>query len=305
MKDPKKFLFILMLCISLTSCSIRSIAIKSVADGLSSGSNIFASDNDPELVRDAIPFGLKMYESLLEKTPRHKDLLLTTARGFTQYAYAFVQFEADLKEDSDLAMAIALRKRAQSLYLRARDYAARGLEVDHPAFMTALQVDVQSALKPMTRKDVPYLYWMGASWAAAIAVSGDNLDLLSEINIVEAIMNRAIELDEAFNYGALHEFFIAFDGGRSEAMGGNLKRARLHFDRVIELTEGKKVSPYVSLAQNVSVKQQDVEEFKKLLKLGLSVNLDDGPLFRLENIISQRKAKWLLSRIEDLFLDVR
>jgi predicted anti-sigma-YlaC factor YlaD len=294
---------IVLLCASLTACSIRQMAIKSIADSLSSGSNIFSTDDDPEFVRDAIPFGLKMYESLLEKQPEHKGLLLATARGFTQYTYAFVQFEADLVEDSDLIASRKLRKRAQLLYLRARDYAIRGLEVDHPDFMSTLRVDTPSALKSMTKKDVPLLYWAGVSWSAAIATSKDNLDLLSELNIVEKIMGHALRLDEAFNVGALHEFYIAFDGSRSAAMGGSIKRARQHFNRVIELTNGKKASPYVSLAENISVNEQNADEFRKLLKMALSINVNDEPAYRLENIISQRRAAWLLAHIEDLFLD--
>jgi hypothetical protein len=37
--------------------------------------------------------------------------------------------------------------------------------------------------------------------------------------------------------------------------------------------------------------------------MALSVNVNDEPAYRLENIISQRRAVWLLAHIEDLFLD--
>jgi tetratricopeptide (TPR) repeat protein len=85
-------------------------------------------------------------------------------------------------------------------------------------------------------------------------------------------------------------------------MGGSIERAREHFDRAIKLSEGKKASAYVSLAENVSVRQQNVKEFVKLLKMALAINVDARPEYRLENILLQRRASWLLSRIEDLFL---
>ncbi len=85
-------------------------------------------------------------------------------------------------------------------------------------------------------------------------------------------------------------------------MGGSIERAREHFDRAIKLSEGKKASPYVSLAENVSVRQQNVKEFVKLLKMALAIDVDAKPDYRLENILLQRRASWLLSRIEDLFL---
>ena len=303
MKAVKQSIICFMLCMFLLSCSIRRIAINSIANGLSSDSiSVFATDNVPELVRHAIPFGLKLNEALLNETPNHKGLLLATASGFTQYAYAFVQIEADYIEDNDFAESNRLKKQAQKLYLRSREYAARGLETDHPGFREHLHLNPQSALESMTPDDLPFLYWLAVSWAAAISSSKENLDLLSELYLVEAIMNRALELDEDYNNGALHEFFIAFDGGRSIAMGGSIERARKHFDRAIKLSGGNKVSPYVSLAENVSVKQQNVKEFVKLLKIALTIDVDVKPEYRLENILLQRRATWLLSRIEDLFL---
>ena len=303
MRVLKPCVVLLVLCLFLASCSIRRMAINSVANSLSTGgSNVFASDDVPELVRDAVPFGLKLNEALLEEVPDNKKLLLATSRGFTQYAYAFVQFEADLMEEADYAASIRLRKQAHKLYLRARGYAIRAIEVDHPHFMDKLYANPDSALEPMTPSDVPYLYWAGVSWIAAISSGKENLALLSEIYFVDAIMNRALKLGEDYNRGALHEFFISFDGSRSVAMGGSLERARMHFNEALKCSKGTRASPYVSLAENVSVRQQNVTEFKELLHLALAIDVDAVPEHRLENILAQRRAAWLLANIEDLFL---
>jgi predicted anti-sigma-YlaC factor YlaD len=304
MRAIKQIIILSAVGILLTSCSIRHIALKSVADGLSSqSSGIFASDDDPELVRDAIPFGLKLNEALLQEVPGHKGLLLATASGFTQYAYAFLQLEADLKEDSDHKKAGELRDQARRLYLRSRQYAVRALEVDHPGFMAKLRSSPKAALEPMIRKDVPSLYWTGVSWAAAISSSQTDLDMLSELYLVEAVMTRALELNADYDNGALHEFFITFDGSRPDAMGGSIARARDHFNRAVTLTKAAKASPYVSLAENISVRLQDVDEFTSLINKALSIDPDAEPNYRLENILSQRRAKWLMAHTGDLFLD--
>src|ERR1039458_1835659 len=73
-----------------SGCSLRKLAINQVANALSSGGSTFESDEDPDLVAAAIPFGLKTYESLLEETPRHTGLLLAAATGFTEYSHAFM-----------------------------------------------------------------------------------------------------------------------------------------------------------------------------------------------------------------------
>ncbi len=104
---------------SLGACSIRRTAVNKIGDALANPGSNFAADDDPELVGQAIPFGLKTMEGLLEESPRHAGLLLATASGFVQYAYGWVQLEADIVEPKDLARATELRARAQKLYLRA------------------------------------------------------------------------------------------------------------------------------------------------------------------------------------------
>ena len=50
-------------------CSLKTMAVKTVANTLSDTGDVFTRDDDPELVRDATPFALKLYESLLESVP--------------------------------------------------------------------------------------------------------------------------------------------------------------------------------------------------------------------------------------------
>ena len=161
----------------LLGCSPKRVAVNMIGNALAGSGGVFTSDDDPELVRDAIPFGLKTYESLLAQSPKHRGLLLAAASGFTQYSYAFVQDAADRIDATDLVRARQLRARARRLYLRGRDYALRGLEAKHPGFTRKLAEDRDAALAMTTKDDVPFLYWAGASWAAALSAAKDDLDL--------------------------------------------------------------------------------------------------------------------------------
>ena len=105
------------------------MALNSMASTMSESSAVFASDEDPELIRDAVPFALKTMEALLVDLPENQDLLLSACQGFTQYAFAFVQVDAERLDDVDWRRAEELRTRARQLYLRGRDYGFRGLEV--------------------------------------------------------------------------------------------------------------------------------------------------------------------------------
>src|SRR5262249_16943716 len=149
--------------------------------------------------------------------------------GFTQYTYAFLQQEANELEDRDLDVANALYGRARLLYLRARDYALRGLEVKHRGFEKALRQSPVAAVKTIvSRKEAPLLYWTAASWGAAISISKDNPDLIADQPIVEALIDRALQLDEKFDYGAIHGFLISYEQARQSSDGDAVARSRRH-----------------------------------------------------------------------------
>lgn len=293
-----------LLAVTLTSgCSIKRYAINKLGDSLAKAEVTFASDNDPDLIRDALPFSLKLVEALLAESPRHRGLLLAGASGFTQYAFAFIQEEADERESRDLAAATALRVRARRLYLRARDYGLRGLEVRHRGIEQALRTDPQAALQVTKRADVPLLYWTAAAWGLAITLSKDDPETVADQPIVEALIDRALALEEDFGDGALHAFLITYEPNRPGGGRGAAERARKHFARAMELTRGQLASPLVALAETVSVNEQNRAEFEQLLQRALEINPDTRPEWRLANLIMQRRARWLLARVDELFLE--
>jgi len=287
---------------AVAGCSLRHMAVNSLGDALAEGGATWSSDDDPELIRDAMPFALKTTESLLAESPDHTGLLLSAASGFTQYAYAFVQCEADYVEDSDLAAAIAMRARARRLYRRARGYGMRGLEVGHPGLGDALEADPAAALAPVTRDEVPLLYWTAAAWGAEISLAKDDPRLAVELPFAAALMDRARELDPGWNLGAIWDFYISYES-RPAAAGGSVEKARAAFDEAMRLARGRRVSPLVSLAENVDVAIQDRAEFTDLLERALAVDAEATGDQRLANLIAQKRARWLLAHADALFIE--
>lgn len=293
---------LLGLVASNTGCSVKRLAINQLGDALSNGGGTFATDDDPDLIRDAAPFSLKLMESLLVEAPEHRELLQALASGFTQYAYAFAQHPADELEEKDLAAASAGRARAKRLYLRARNYGLRGLEARHPGFEKLLRANPASAVRVTRKADVHLLYWTAASWAAGISLSKDTPDAIADLPLAAALIDRALALDEKFDHGAIHSFLITFELARPGAATDGVAKARQHFARAVELSGGNQAGPYVSLAENVAVKQQNATEFKALLDKALAVKMDARPEWRLLNTIMQRRARWLLGRVDELIL---
>ncbi len=294
--------FAFVLAAVLPGCSLRSIAVNSLGNALARGGSNFASDDDPDLVGQAIPFGLKTMEGLLLEAPRHRGLLLATASGFTQYAYGWVQLEADLGEAQDLAKATAMRDRARRLYLRALDYGLRGLEVDFPGLRERLRRDPEAALARMKKEHVPLLYWTAAAWGAAIALKVNDSELSADQKLAEALARRALALDETWDAGAIHDFFIAYEAGRA-SVGGSIERAREHFERATRIANGRRAFPYVTFAESACVGQQNRQEFKALLEQALALDASRPSDYRLANVLAQKRARWLLSRTDDLFVE--
>jgi predicted anti-sigma-YlaC factor YlaD len=68
------------------------------------------------------------------------------------------------------------------------------------------------------------------------------------------------------------------------------------------LSKGSLAGPLVSLAESVCIAKQDRKEFQALLEQALAVDVNAKPEYRLANLVMQRRARWLLSRIDELFL---
>ena len=295
-----------VLVTAATQTGCRSAALSLAADAVAQSGSTYASDDDPELVRGAVPFGLKTMEGLLAENPRHEALLTALASGFTQYAYAFVQFDADAADlRGDLQTARAGRVRAQRLYLRARDYGLRGLDVRRKGFADALRAGgdrARAALAKAKKGDVPLLYWTAASWALAISNGKGDMALVAELPVPIEMMERALALDEAWGEGAIHEFFITYDATRSPAEGGGPERAKAHLDRALALSMNKKLGPLVAYAEGVLVQSQDRAAFTRILEGVLRADAEAVPKYRLVNVLAQRRARLLLDHCDELFL---
>jgi tetratricopeptide (TPR) repeat protein len=291
---------ILLVVVSVSACSTKKLGINRMADALTSTASSFSRDDDPEFVRAAAPSNLKMIEMLLDEEPHHPGLLLTACSGFTQYAYGFLQADAERLAVTDPAAAGALRGRARRMYERASGYCGRALDVAHPGLTAALESDPRGALAQTVKGDVPALFWFGAASGGALSLADNQLLHIGQLATVRAALARALALDEGWERGAIHEAMIALDG-LPTLLGGSHARAREHFDRAVALSNGHSAFAYVTLASSVSQPAKDRAEFERLLKAALAIDPNQEPSLRLANLIAQARARFLLSQVDHLF----
>lgn len=290
--------WLLPLLLLQTGCA--SLATGALADALSGSGGVYGQDEDPELVAAAVPFALKTMEGVLVEQPEHVGLLTALTSGFVQYGYAFVLPEAERIAEADFDRSLVIKRRARRLFIRAQGYGWRGMEAAHEGFQAALGADPKVALAMLEPPDVPLLYWATAAGALQISVSNLDPKALAELPTVQAMLARALELDEGFQDGVLHELAFTLELGTP---GGSKEKALGHYRRALELSGGRRASTFVGYAEAYCVKAQDRKAFDEALTKALAIDVDQHPNERLANVIAQDKARRLQAAADDLILD--
>ena len=283
-----------LLALSLCACTPRQLVLGEMADSLASQGQ--SAEDDPELAREAAAFYLKLSESVLREQPGHLPLAGAVAGGFTQYAYAFVAFEADRLEATDARAAARLRSRAASLYRRGRDHALAALETSRPGLRR--QLDGQQALAPLTPQQRPLAYWAAAAWGGLISLSKDDPDTIADLPSALRLAQLAWDSDPAYGDGALASLMGSFEAARP---GGSPQRAEAYFDEAIRLGAGRNAGAFVAKAEGHAQPAGDKAAFLVLLQQTLAVREPAGSPLTLSNTLMRRRAEWLIGTADDLF----
>ncbi|THB67345.1 MAG: hypothetical protein D6B26_01690 [Spirochaetaceae bacterium] len=309
MRIPKRqfhtLLGLIFLILALSSCAMQSAAIRAVSNvmtGSGEGGNAFTSDNDPEFVEDALPFAIKLYETLLQADPENPALYLSTGSLYISYANAFLQSKAALLPITQHEERATLLSRARNLYLRGHSYVLQGLALESPKVLPN-GFEQPAELTAAKKQDVPYLYWAAAGILGALSTDPMSSALGVRAPAGVAMANRALELQPDYNRGAIHDILLSYYGGAPASLGGSQERAREHFRESVRLGEGSKPGPYVALATTVAIQNQDMQEFVSLLEQALEVDIEKDPDNQLVNVLSQRKARYYLKNRDNYILD--
>lgn len=324
-------LILILLVLLFSGCAtVKKAGINMISDimaGEGSG-ELFTGDEDPELVKDALPFILKMYEMLSSENPEDARLLLATGSTFIMYSNVFIQTKADMLSDDEYEEQYRMLHRAKKMYRRGAEYVFRSLEINHPGFTGKLEKGlIDEALSDMSAEDVPALYWAASGLMGEFSTNPFDFELGPQIYKPVALIYKALELDEDYNNGSIHDLLILINGSLPGSMlfkaGGEeppatrvfaeqyyaargvetqTEKARYHFSRSLEISGGISAGPYISLATTVSVSEQNVQEFEELLTTALEIDPEAFPEMRLAGIIYREKAQWLLDHKSDYFL---
>ena len=277
----------------LSGCAVRPYVVEQTAQALSGQS--MSSEDDLQLAREASAFYLKFSESVLKETPGHLKLAESVSAGFTQYAYAFVAFDAEKIDSKTPKVAAEMRERAARLYARAYRHAMTALERNHTGFSVAIN-QAEPAKRPrLTAEQVPLAYWAAASLGGWISMSKDDPDLVADLPISIRLADLAWQANPSFGQGALASLMGTLESAR---LGGSPQKATQYFDQAITWGLGQEAGPYVAKAESMALPADNRKEFEKLLHQALEISKKHRSL---QNEVMRERAQWLLSSADDLF----
>ena len=279
---------IMSLVLLLPACSTGQLVARGAAPLINHGVTAMNRETDLGLAQASMPANLKMLEALLIADPDNTAYQVQAAMGFYGYTLAFVE-----PGDPD---------RAASLYRRARAHALVALEHAgmSQAAMTGDPATFERSLATLKLDAVPALFWTASSWGKWIELQLDDQARLAELPRVEAMMQRVLALDEAYNYGGAHLFFGAYYGGRAPMFGGDFERSAKHFDRAAALNHNQLLLVEVYRARYLLRQMGEREAFHITLSRVLDAPAAD-PELNLANAVAKQQAAVLLAQEKDLF----
>jgi predicted anti-sigma-YlaC factor YlaD len=279
--------------VCLSACSPKYLIVQGIANELATQGS--APEDDLVLAREASAFYLKLSEALLREVPDNAKLSESVASGFTQYAYAFVSFEAERIEAKDSKAAQDLRERAARLYLRAHRHAMAALEHGQPGFRAALESNNPTQWPQLKTEQVGLAYWAAASWGGYISLSKDQPDTVADLPLAVRLAQLAYAKDAGFGSGSLASLMGSFESARA---GGSSAQALKYFNQAIDFGAGRSAGPLVAKAEGVSLPQGERVAFEALLRQALAVSAAHPDM---QNAVMRERALWLLSNADDLF----
>ena len=273
----------------LTACSMGQMVVRGSQTILDSGIESMNRETDLQLARDAMPANLKLLEGMLLEDPDNTELLIYAAEGFHGYSFGFVESE-------DPARAKLLYRRCYTHAQQALKLA--GIDVDPE---TAAPATLETAAGKAGKKAVPALFWTASCLAKWINLSRDDISLVASLANTAILMQRVMELDDAFYFGGPHIFFGVYYGGRSPMLGGDYSRAEDEFRRAAEINDNKLLVVDLLQAEFLDRQRLDQQAFHQRLTAILDAPDDLYPEMALVNGIAKQKAAILLGYEDDWF----
>ena len=302
-----------LVCLYLSACSYRSMVVGEVAKMAETGISAFESDEDLALMKDAFPANIKLMETLLSNSPESEPMLILLAKLYGSYGFVFFEpqleaekmaggYPAELVDGSDGLSVHALKDKLNRYFLKGMAYALRALEVNHKNCRDRLKngADAAAFFNLLTEKDVSALFWYAFNLGEYVNLNLDSVKAISMAHLAEKAMMRVAALDSGYFHGSAHLFLMAYYGSRSPMMGGDPKKARMHYEKLKAISGDQFLLAEVYYARYILYQDQDREGFEKKLSMVVETTVFEKK-YAMLNQLAKNKAAIYLRAIDELF----
>jgi len=273
----------------LSACSMGKMVVQGTQSIMDSSVDAMNRESDLQLAKDAMPATLEMLEGLLVEDPENTAMRIYAAQGFYGYSFGFVETEDP--------------ERARNLYRRCYRHARIALQQSGITLdpETTPPAEFAAAVDKAGNAAVPAMFWTASCLASWINLSRDTPSGIAELASAATLMQRVLDLDEAFYFGGPRIFFGVYYGGRAPLFGGDNQQAEENFRRAAEINHNKLLLVEVLQAEYLDRQRLDQEAFQRHLSYVIEAPDDLYPEAALMNGIAKQRATLLLAAEDDWF----
>lgn len=274
-----------------TGC-IKKAMLDGQIKGTRDGSAAVNTLHDFEIARGVAQAGIGQLEGMHHLAPYNTDALFLLTRSWSGLSFGFTEDDYELAfEKGDEINAKYHAQRARAGFDRAVFY---GLELlGHTADGFDNVKNNGETLRNWLVEhfneveQAEELLWVGHAWIGRVSVAKDDPALVGELYIGVEILRRSVELDERLQHATGHTILGAYHARTATA---ELDESKKHFERALELNEGKFLNTKLNYATRYHCFKRDKATYDRLLHEVLEAG-DPLPEARLPNVIAKRRAR--------------
>jgi len=277
---------LLFLSLTVTACGqLISNAKQQFADDLSA---TLLEQNDPAMVKQAVPAYLVMVSSMVRSDPDNAALLISASKLYGAYASAFSE------DDKESRLKLATT---------AFEYAGRAFCARLPdaCDLQSLPFETfQDRLSMIKTEDVDVLFTFGSAWAGWLQANSTDWNAVAALPKIQAIIERVIVLDPDIDNGDAHLYLAVIRSLLPPAMGGKPETAKVEFEAAIQVSNGTNLMAKVLYAERFARLVFDQKLHDRLLKEVIAAE-ERRDAHTLTNAIAKQKARRLLAESPEYF----
>lgn len=299
-----RVLSIAAVLLSLMGCNFTKLAANQTVDVFYAASTSFDKEHDPDFAKSTVLGNLKVFEGLMEVVPENERLLLLASKSFSTYVFGFVEDDMEQVERYG-AEYDKLLARGTDFYTRAREYALRALELHHNDIRGQLfgtHEQLRNAINGLDEDSAEALFWFGYAWIGIINLQLDDPAAIADIEKVTDIQRRVVQLNERIYFGSPHLVLGVAAAAVPPALGGNPDEALFHFQKAVDLTDGKFLMAKAMMAKYYhAIARPDRDAYVTTLQTVVDADPVILPDQRLANELARRKALRWLEQVDTQF----